>query len=365
MKIKSLLCMCAIGFGLTGMTVQPVYGEETVGGSQKTDTPKITKVVQGNVGSAMPEKTFAFTFAPVDTETVKANDSINISAVRITLAKDADKTEARGTAAIALPAYTRAGVYAYTVKETALSDGGWESEEGHVICDASAYTMYVYVNNTDTGVKVSTVTAADKDGNKADWTDGMVFTNRFVRKAKPGAAETDLQITKKVQGAYGDKTKAFNFTVTLTKAAVMPEDWTFDSVEMMYGSQKGTGTPAEDGNSAVYTFRLKDGESASFVHLPAGMKYSVKEEGVQGFAPSFENLNGNTRQNINGTESKDLITEEYVIRDSGNTGTMTNTFKDISVTGIFTDNAPFIVMTALAVIGIAVYEKLKRTHLHV
>lgn len=69
-----------------------------------------------------------------------------------------------------------------------------------------------------------------------------------------------LEVSKKVEGTAGDKTKAFTFTVTLSNKTVNGDycDITF-----------------KDG---IATFTLKDGECKAATNLPAGVTYEVTEQ---------------------------------------------------------------------------------------
>ena len=78
-----------------------------------------------------------------------------------------------------------------------------------------------------------------------------------------------LEVTKSVSGNRGDKTKEFNFTVTLSGTSSNGE---FKSEEFSgtYGDMTFT--------NGVATFTLKDGETKTALDLPAGLQYAVVEK---------------------------------------------------------------------------------------
>lgn len=99
---------------------------------------------------------------------------------------------------VTLPTYTSVGVYTYNISQTAGTTAG-------VTYDAVPVVMKVTVLNQDGGVGVSTVSFT-KNGTKLD--DAAAFTNIYTANT--------LSVKKTVSGDLGDKSKYFDFEVTMT-----------------------------------------------------------------------------------------------------------------------------------------------------
>lgn len=78
-----------------------------------------------------------------------------------------------------------------------------------------------------------------------------------------------LEVTKSVSGNRGDKTKEFNFTVTLSGTSSNGE-FKGEELNGTYGDMMF--------KNGVATFTLKDGETKTALDLPAGLQYAVVEE---------------------------------------------------------------------------------------
>ncbi|MBB5183228.1 DUF7601 domain-containing protein [Catenisphaera adipataccumulans] len=327
---------------------------------QKTTTPFITKHMVGNLGTSISGD-FKFTFTQLDTTTttVLAN-SAPIADVTISVDKTQTETQQDVMGTITLPSYSTPGVYAYTVAESTSTPTGYTdyNDPGLLTFDTNTYTMLVYVNSDNQVIAVTSVN--NSTGNKVTWEDykGMEFTNEIVKKANPGSDSTDLSITKSVTGTYGDKTKKFSFTVTFdTNGTVaLPTDWSLSSITATIGSDAVTN------NSGVFTFNLKDGETINFNNIPAGVNYTVTETGVENYTATYTNTHGTASDTaVVGTKGQGVTAGSYLIYESGgNSGTMVNDYPDITITGILTDNAPFIAVIAFAAVALFLYRSAKK-----
>lgn len=224
--------------------------------------------------------------------------------------------------------------------------------------------------------------------------DGFTFGNRYIKGG-------DFVIEKKVEGTYGDKTKYFDYTLTITDsraqidAAVTydisggkisdetPDDGIIEYADAAGRARCFTWKAGEDGNvNPVLTikFTLRDGgkftitglwgfpitvqnESGEQVlqrenlaqGLNSGTMFTVDEKAAEYYTASavvygnesatYGSDGGNAHPAVG--ENKDFSFTDY----SGVDGThvyVVNTFDDdsISFTGIFIDNLPYIVMIA-------------------
>lgn len=107
---------------------------------------------------------------------------------------------------------------------------------------------------------------------------GTIKTGETQEVAAVNRRLHDLTVSKRVEGSMGDKTKDFAFTLALR----VPDGTTDtglavpDSVAYTKGGESGT---MEVTNGKV-TFTLAHGESITFKGLPAGLGYTVEEDGT-------------------------------------------------------------------------------------
>ena len=139
---------------------------------------------------------------------------------------------------------------------------------------------------------------------------------------------SDVILTKNVTGIFGDKDKAFNFTVTFLK----------------------------DGNSETQEVTLKNGESTTFAGVVAGTIITIEETNADGYDTSATGYDVSTTKsftyklvkNSDGTFSlKDEKNEDVLNR----TVTVTNE-KDAPVdNGVLLDTLPYILILVVVVGG--------------
>ena len=161
------------------------------------------------------------------------------------------------------------------------------------------------------------------------------FTNTFTA--------WDLDVTKTVTGNLGDKTKVFTLTVTLNA----PEGKTVqtDSITVLKNDvATETAVNFVDG-VATLTLTVIDGDTYTIADLPDGVTYAVVEEGVE-----------------------DGKVDEYTVTYAGAEGTMdadktvtvTNHKSSEVPTGITLDNMPYIILMAVALVGLGAFALRKR-----
>lgn len=243
-------------------------------------------------------------------------------------------------------AYTSVGVYTYKITPKKGSTAGIKYHENVI-------TLVVTVLQGDDGfLKVAAVHAETP----------MDPTNRPVNPENPGdapgATKTDkiteiytagsLKVTKEVTGQLGDTDKEFSVDVTL----VAPDDTTVEAPIYYYKDGDTTDKTSVSFSVAetekTITITLKDTHSWTFENLPKGMTFKVKEAdySADGYdkpkynnvalAPNVDSFIGSV---ADGTETEVKITN--------NKGANVDT-------GVILDNAPYIVLLAVAVIGLAI-----------
>lgn len=243
-----------------------------------------------------------------------------------------------GSFTIVLPEYSSVGIYYYTVTQTEGNTAGVKYDTRKMIVKVTV------IQQEENKVRVAFATASLADNDAEPGTD--VKTATFVNTYSAG----ELQVTKHVTGILGDKTKYFEITVTLTGEAGMTYAATYpvsggskleNGTDNLTKSTISVGTPA--------TFWLKDGETFTISNLPYGVTYKVEEKDYT-TSDKYD-----PASIVYGDVDKKI--------DTGlDTVTITNN-KDGSVdTGIVLDSLPYVLLIAVAVVGMVIFTARKRSH---
>ena len=221
------------------------------------------------------------------------------------------------------------------------------------------YCLRVYVaNNTDKSTYIKSITVVDTEtGEKPD---KLSFKNTYEKNGGEDFKENQaLVVEKQTVGELADKTKNFTFRLTLRKAKTAKDEIIIGKignkeVKFTYGEGK--------------EFQLHDGEQLVFEKLPAGTRYNAVEVGEEdGYTPTVKVIeDGKQNADKAGTDADDLSSaaagQTNLVGENENRVTFVNTYKDVAVTGIITNNMPFIVLAGLsasAFIVLAVAKKKK------
>lgn len=268
--------------------------------------------------------------------------------------------------------FPHAGVYVYKVKETGQADG--------VTMSQAEYTIRVYVKNTaDGNVTVDQVTVdqdkndkngqgegkvnpnpnptdptnpdtPDNPGTDVDGGSGFAFVNTMTT-----ADDAKLVIKKVVTGEHGDKTKDFDFSLTITvpTTATLPASGKYEATIGAEKVEFVSGTPT--------SFKLHDGETLNFAQLPSGTEFTYTETGVNGYTASSSTTLG-TAQAVtqDGTAGGDFSLTKASLAKGDNASTLTNAYKTVTPTGIVMSVFPFVLMVAVPVLAAAGYVAFKR-----
>ena len=248
---------------------------------------------------------------------------------------------------ISFGTFPHAGEYVYTVTETKESATGVEYSE-------DTYTLRVYVKNGDSGLEIRNMTAEKRTstGITRNKVSEMKFTNTY-RKT------TSLEITKKTEGELADKTKKFDFTITIipSQTEKNPSSYTGKIGEKRVTVYRDTPN----------TFQLHDGETLKFDSLPAGTRYVVTETGANdGYTPSVTVIENGTetvkKKADSEAEGISSVNEQEtnLVGENENKVTFTNTYKNIPLTGIFMNNLPFVIVIGIAVLALGTLAVLKK-----
>lgn len=266
-------------------------------------------------------------------------------------------------AAIKAVTYPHAGIYYYDIKESGDIAGITNSQ--------AEYTLQVHVINSGSDLVVKGITVNQNktdDGGAADTkvdptpnpTHGAF---RFVNKYEE---MTKVKIEKTVSGEYADKTKGFEFDISVTLPA------TSAATEVHYEDAEGnTQTLTITGRQGTISPTLTHGQDITFTDLPVGSTYTVTERGTSttNYTPTAvvtgHGTAGTAAPGTAGTNyavTVDGKTNLLVAREDANTSNVTsvlNSYYTPTITGFLIDNLPFILLIGAAGGGI-VFLLLKR-----
>lgn len=290
-----------------------------------------------NESTTSPAETIKFEVTPTSVKNAAKN--INTTNMPIVTVDDLVLTAGaaggeKQTTTINLPTYTSVGVYTYSITE---KDGNVAG----VTYNTKPITLVVSVLNGDDGglVRIPALHVGD--------TKSTTIENTY-------SAGT-LTIAKEVKGTLGNKSKDFEFTLTLTGVAgktyadsyavtaTAPNDTTLHNPETIT-----IGTPV--------TVYLHDGAQLNIANLPYGVTYTITEKDYTGAGEDDDH--GYTTKI--GTE--EILTKTAEIKESANAVTFTNSKGGVVDTGVILDNAPYIALMMVVVAGAAVMIIKKRRH---
>ena len=348
---KKLSALLLSGVILMGMNRSVFASNLPSGGVEGTeDRPAeaiITKNFEFPEGIKTPKETFKFTVEKItkDAPDATIGDINYTEGDNGTLADG--KYSAKKTTKITFDNFPHAGKYDYTVKEV---NSGTEG----VTYDTKQYTVHVYVANSklmDGNNYVKAITS-ENGGKKAP----IEFLNSYKKN-------TSLIIEKNVKGDLADLTKQFDFQIDFKKSSLGDIQTLNGNIIRKNGQKESvTYTVGQTG-----TFKLANGDKLMFDSIPAGTKYEVKEIGASdGYTPSITVIeNGKNTSNNRTVAENDSISSksnsnDNLIGEGENKVTFVNTYNETPITGIITNNLPFVLMIGVATLGFGALAVLKR-----
>ncbi|MBQ3281618.1 MAG: hypothetical protein IJH41_04350 [Eubacterium sp.] len=293
---------------------------------------RVSGWVNANTSSASSGAALSKSSIPMPAASSTASHSITVSGDTATVAignfsgSDAADTQTVKNRYTDVPiTFTQAGYYLYKVTEASSTPATVPG----VVYDDHEYFICVYVcNNMDSngntidGVYVHSMTAyRNTSGSttyqpdlsdiayETDNGDAAALENNQSNLGKVGISSaaspnilradnmwntfttSDLTVTNNVQGTLGDRSKAFEFTVTLSglensKAYQLTGDVVVDTVTTgTYDDTADTITTSASGQ-AVFTVKLRDDEGITVEGLNATSQYVISE-GASDHIPSY------------------------------------------------------------------------------
>ena len=182
-----------------------------------------------------------------------------------------------------------------------------------VAYDSKSVTMKVTAVDNNGTIEIAAVSFT-KAGKKLA-NNEAAFNNTYTANK--------LSISKTVAGNLGDKSKYFDFTVTLTGK----EGEEYSLPATITGGSDKSGKKENVAISGTTTFKLKHGDTITIENLPAGVSYKVEEA-----TPSDYTMNATGQKGTMDAEAK--------------TAAFTNTKTGVIDTGVYLDNLPYILVFA-------------------
>lgn len=306
-RVKRLFaCVLALTmmFGLSATAFAADKVQTPANGGTVTFEKEYNLVGQGT----SPAETFNFTIAKAGVTDGGVNaasqDMPTVGAVDYAQG-EAGATTKKKAVTVTLPTYTSVGVYSYTISETAGTTAG-------VTYDATPVTMKVTVIDNNGTLEIAAVTFT-KDGKKLN--NEAAFTNTY--------SAGQLDVSKTVTGNLGDKSKYFEFKVTLTGQ----EGKAYGESYTVSGGSSEANNPTSIKIGKETTFRLKHGDTISIANLPYGVSYTVVETAAEGYATTKTGDTGS-------------------INAASQTAAFTNDKSSEIDTGVYLSNLPYILIFA-------------------
>ena len=309
-KTKKLLA-CLIAAATMFTMGSTAFAEETV---NKAQTPvngivQFTKEYKLIGEGSSPAEIFNFTIEKAGVTDAAENVNVDnmptptVGTVSYTKEDGATTDGNKKTVDVTLPTYKSVGVYTYTIKETAGTTAG-------VDYDTNSVTMKVTVVNDETSgaFKVESVSFI-KNGSKLA-NDEAAFNNTYTANK--------LEVSKQVKGNLGDKSKYFDFTITLTGK---DEETAYDEngYTVSGGSYDENPTFIEVG--ATTRFKLKHNDTITIENLPKDVTYTVTETAVDKYTTTVNGIEGNVAE---GETASDKATQAFVNNKGGEIDTGIN-----------------------------------------
>lgn len=223
--------------------------------------------------------------------------------------------------------FPNVGVYYYTVTENASTYAGVTTQTGNMLLKVTvAYDEHDQLTKT-----YAFYTATNENG------EGQGTKNQAVENTYSAGT---LDVSKKVTGSLGDKSKKFDVDVTFTA----PEDKTVEA-PITY-TENDVEKKIEKANwvngSAKVTIHLAHGEHIVFNNIPYDVTYTVVEadyttEANGGYDTASYNFSDKS-------DIKKLDSAAETVEITNNNGAMIDT-------GVILDNAPYMLMLAVVAGG--------------
>ncbi|MBR5949970.1 MAG: hypothetical protein IKZ87_00885 [Actinomycetaceae bacterium] len=254
--------------------------------------------------------------------------------------------------------YSKPGIYVWKVTEQANTVSGHD-----VTYSQAGYRVKAYVvKNASTGAleyKAVTIAQDTDDAGTAVTTNNKREQLDFKNVYKDVA---NLVVDKTVVNNAGlpeDANGEYSFTVAIT----YPSNFTPTTAPTVTGAVAGSVSGDTAGTTSL-SFKLKNGDSATIAGLPVGTTYTVTETNTgTTFTTDMKTTKTSSFTTPNATENTDAnkrVTASAALGDGGNVVDVTNTYEDITPTGLVLEVLPYVLMIGIPLLAIAGYIALRR-----
>ena len=327
---KLLSIMLALVLVLSMSTVAfAAEGDATTTEYEDMSTVTLTKEYKlTNAGTTSPAETFSFSAL---TCTGVENGGVGVTAQNAPVptigsatfeaGAAGDATKGTQTITISLPTYSAVGIYTYTFTETDGATAG-------VTYRSSAITLKVTVIEQNGKVRVAAVHTEEAGAAKSG-----TFDNTY--------SAGSLEVKKNVTGNMGDHEKEFTVKVTFTAPT---GDTVREAITYVDGTETKT-IAANWADSKEVEITLKHDETVTFTNIPYGVTYVVAENDYTTDGYDAAQYDNNKTGTIGAASVSTTITNN----------------KGASVdTGIVMDSMPYVLLLAVAFVGLFVFFSKKR-----
>lgn len=334
MKLKKLFAGVVAAAMIATMSF-PAFaeGEEVVpSGPSIKKTYKLT-----NAGTVSPTENFTFTAVATKVlhagmkngQPVTAEDAPALTIAQAEYGQGNATVDGSDKVLVVSPTeeFPNVGVYYYTVTENASTYAGVTTQTGNMLLKVTvAYDEHDQLTKT-----YAFYTATNENG------EGQGTKNQAVENTYSAGT---LDVSKKVTGSLGDKSKKFDVDVTFTapadKTVEAPITYTENDVEKKIEKADWVN------GSAKVTIHLAHGEHIVFNNIPYDVTYTVVEadytaEANGGYDAASYNFSDKS-------DIKKLDSAAETVEITNNNGAMIDT-------GVILDNAPYILMLAVVAGG--------------
>ncbi|MDQ0362169.1 DUF7601 domain-containing protein [Breznakia pachnodae] len=368
-----------------GTTTVSAADEEVFDGN-----PTITKEIKKDAGTTTPDIDIVYT---ITKKGFNASSEIaylpNIGSVTLGFDENSDVTDngdstltVTETGTIVLPAigsggFERAGEYIYTIKET---ESSISSDHDSMTASGVEYEMHVYVIN-DNGLKSAgvavykvkddtgaTITPVKIEGGETESTIPFSAVYRKIAGSENATADangyTSFSVGKTVTGDLGDVDQEFEFTLNFKSSPLHTATGTYTYIVKEGSTVVSTDSFTLGGASttAQIVVDLKHGQEVVVKDVPTGTTFYGVETGFGSYTPAAVVTSNGSSATFDGTKGANMNissdgTADYttLLGENANGATVTNDYKSTSITGIFLDNLPFIILIAVGVAGFGFY----------
>lgn len=334
MKLKKLFAGVVAAAMIATMSF-PAFaeGEEVVpSGPSIKKTYKLT-----NAGTVSPTENFTFTAVATKVlhagmkngQPVTAEDAPALTIAQAEYGQGNATVDGSDKVLAVSPTveFPNVGVYYYTVTENASTYAGVTTQTGNMLLKVTvAYDEHDQLTKT-----YAFYTATNENG------EGQGTKNQAVENTYSAGT---LDVSKKVTGSLGDKSKKFDVDVTFTapagKTVEAPITYTENDVEKKIEKADWVN------GSAKVTIHLAHGEHIVFNNIPYDVTYTVVEadytaEANGGYDAASYNFSDKS-------DIKKLDSAAETVEITNNNGAMIDT-------GVILDNAPYMLMLAVVAGG--------------